>query len=315
MTGMIGNDLLQRVVRSYFDVSHEIEIESISEGLTNYNFKLTTQSGKHYFLKIFRTANLRRVESIVNLSFILKEYNFPTPEIICMKNRQMYWTDNKRSALLTEFIAGRYPEKNIPDLYQIGNVLGALHLIPSKIPLEKGYPLNFENQMTSMIQSGEPVENDLNIFLEETTPFLNKLKNLEFPESIIHGDVFLDNLLVSEFGDIFFVDFEGGCLDKSIFDLSRAVIGCTIIRNRIDLNLARALITGYDLVRSLKDIEREYLYEYIVYAGVVSTLWRYNEFNIKRKIESKGQLYRKLMNPVADFLNHSRLDFQKLIFN
>jgi Ser/Thr protein kinase RdoA (MazF antagonist) len=124
----------------------------------------------------------------------------------------------------------------------------------------------------------------------------------QFPQSLIHGDLFLDNVIVSEMNDLWFIDFEGGCIDNSLFDLARAMIGCAIVEDRLDLELCNVLLMGYSMTRNLTDLENEYLYEYIIYAGVVSTLWRYTEFNLDRQGENKNHIYRELLIPVKKLI-------------
>lgn len=288
--------LIEKIIKDYFENEKYVSIETIKGGLTNFNYHISMSPERQFFLKIFRSADIERVAGIADLTKCILKYHFPTPELV-MCNEQGYWQDGKHAAIMTRFIVGKYPEKNVANLYKTGMILGILHQVPVREKLLLGYSLNYTNLLAKIQQSGISPPPDLREFINLVDPVISKIPQIGFRESIVHGDVFLDNLLITDFGDLFFIDFEGGCIDKSIFDLARAVIGCAIRNDTIDVKLAVALVRGYDLSRKLDALERDFLYEYIVYAGAVSTLWRFNEFNIKRPDENRSHLYEELMRP------------------
>ncbi|MDH4261973.1 MAG: phosphotransferase [Spirochaetia bacterium] len=297
----MNNLIIEKIVSQYFAKDKYISIEKLNSGLTNFNYHIYMQNDQHCFLKVFRNADQKRVLGITNLINNILKHHFPTPDLISCNNRY-YWQDENHIAIMTRFIKGRYPEKNVTNLYKIGTILGMLHQIPVFADLLQGYSLNYYEQRIKILQFNTSKKHEFEKFIKTVDPIIQKIPENGFHESIIHGDVFLDNLLLTDFDDIFFIDFEGGCIDKSIFDLARAVIGCAVYKNEINLDLAAALITGYDKTRKLDLIEREFLFEYIIYAGTVSTLWRFIEFNINRPNENKSSLFEELMQPTLNFV-------------
>jgi len=298
---IMNNRLIEKIIEDYFNTDRCCKIDLIKGGLTNYNYRVTMTSGRQYFLKIFRNADFARVQGIAELIRMIGKWRFPTPELIRCNTGQYYWLGENQAAILTDYIEGSYPEKNTANLYKIGVLLGVLHQVPVEGKLLHGYSLNYEKQLADIQRSKQSLPPDLENFLGVIDPVIRGIPPGGFSESIIHGDIFTDNLLLTDLDDIFFIDFEGGCVDKSIFDLSRAVIGCAIDRDEIRPELTLALLKGYDESRKLSPLERAYLFENILYAGTVSTLWRFIEFQIKRPEENKPGLYRKLMNPTLRF--------------
>ena len=305
---------LESIISSYFGNEKCIGIEKLSGGLTNFNYKIYMPKRREYFLKVFRNALPERVAAIAGLIKNIVDFHFPTPALILCENDALFWESKSQSAIMTDFIKGHYPEKNLLNLYKIGTILGTLHQIPAKEKLIQGYSLNYSEQLNLMREACIVLPDDLNQLLKHTDPILQNIPDGGFPQSIIHGDVFLDNLLLTDFEDIYFIDFEGGCIDKSIFDLARAVIGCTIEKGHINLNLTGALINGYNIARKLETKECSFLYDYILYAGTVSTIWRFIEFNIKRPNENKSQLYQELLQPTLNLLNLSKNKFNDHLY-
>ncbi len=121
-----------------------------------------------------------------------------------------------------------------------------------------------------------------------------------FPKSIIHGDLFLDNLIEQD-GKIHLIDLEEVCINNSIYDIARGVIGCCIKNEEINSELLKGFVAGYEKNRELEKKERELLHLYIIYAGVYSAFWRYKEFNINREETGKQDLYKEILLPIMKF--------------
>jgi homoserine kinase type II len=56
----------------------------------------------------------------------------------------------------------------------------------------------------------------------------------------------------------------------------------------VDLDKARALVDGYQQVRSLAQIEKESLKLFVRYAAVATSYWRFNKYNIEEPNEDRA---------------------------
>ena len=130
---------ISEILAAYFLNPETVTCKEFKSGLTNYNYQLKDITGKLFFLKIFRNANLPRVASVANLLRNLHLYRFPTPEIIPCLSGNYYWNNGDKGAIITRFITGRYPENTEENLYHIANILAALHQIPLRQGLIQGY--------------------------------------------------------------------------------------------------------------------------------------------------------------------------------
>ena len=101
--------------------------------------------------------------------------------------------------------------------------------------------------------------------------------NLYRPSS---GDIFFDNVLFENNKIKAIIDFEEACNYYLIFDLGMGILGLCRTGEKIDLNKARALIKGYEQIRSLGVPERDSLQLFIEYAAIATSWWRFWKYNI-----------------------------------
>jgi len=97
---------------------------------------------------------------------------------------------------------------------------------------------------------------------------------------LVHGDIFFDNVLFEKNKIKAIIDFEEACNYYLIFDLGMGVLGLCRTGGKIDLNKTRALIKGYEQIRSLGFSERDSLQLFIEYAAIATSWWRFWKYNI-----------------------------------
>ena len=79
------------------------------------------------------------------------------------------------------------------------------------------------------------------------------------PSGIIHADLFKDNVLLDGENVAGFIDFYYACNGNFMYDLAIAVNDWSRTSdNKLDANLCKAFIDGYESIRPLSDAEKEY---------------------------------------------------------
>ncbi|MCV6608735.1 MAG: phosphotransferase [Campylobacterales bacterium] len=253
----------------------------MSKGLTNFNYKLHGDPDR--FLKIYRYPDREKVEVEIDL---LKQLGM----------KASLFSHKEKLGIITEFIDGDEPEQNEKNIYKIGKTLGNFHKVKNPNLIVKNPKEDFEKLQEEIFSLDLKEFQDL-IKLCQQIPFN------DLPKSTIHGDVFLDNLLAKE-GEIYLIDYEEVCVNNSLYDIGRGVIGCCIKSKEINRDLVKSLIKGYEEIREIEEVEKEFLDLYIVYLGIYSAFWRYKEFNITRKDPDQKELYLDILNPVLQFSNN-----------
>jgi len=103
------------------------------------------------------------------------------------------------------------------------------------------------------------------------------------PQGVLHGDAFLDNVLVDEVSGEFrsFVDFEDVARGPCLFDLAVCAVGnCFDAANALSMDALEALLAGYQAARRLAPLEVDLFVPFLQHALLCNATWRFVNFNI-----------------------------------
>jgi homoserine kinase type II len=133
-------------------------------------------------------------------------------------------------------------------------VLGDLHVIG------KGYKKGVENRFNFELVADvyqevrdrlPPYFKKITRTLDAEVGYLEHYLECKLPKGIIHGDLYLDNILFRGEKVVGVLDFEAASRGKYIFDLATAVNAFCYDGERYDLKRFEALIGGYESLRTL----------------------------------------------------------------
>ncbi len=162
-------------------------------------------------------------------------------------------------------------------LRQIGSSMAQLHQIPVPNYLPKFHPYGLQVFPTVI---GKKLDTEYEYWLKGRLQFLKKNLPENLPQGLIHGDIFFDNVLFEDAEIKAIIDFEEACHYYLIFDLGMGVLGLCRTGGKIDLTKTRALIEGYEQIRFLDFMEKEFLQFFIEYAAIATSWWRFWKHNI-----------------------------------
>jgi len=100
--------------------------------------------------------------------------------------------------------------------------------------------------------------------------------------TLIHGDVFFDNLIVQGDQLMAIIDFEEACHYYRSFDLGMVIVGACRNRQCISFQKVRKFLRGYQNEMTLESVERESLKAFAVYAAVATSFWRFRQYHLLR---------------------------------
>jgi Ser/Thr protein kinase RdoA (MazF antagonist) len=129
------------------------------------------------------------------------------------------------------------------------------------------------------------------------------------PTGIIHGDPFLDNILVDGETGAFsaFVDFEDSCVGPLLFDVAcTAAAGCYRPAqdggpDELHTELLAHFLRGYVGVRRFTAEEAAAFVPFMRLALLCNCAWRFKNFNLDhREVESCRDAYKELQKRIED---------------
>ena len=259
-----------------FAIQQINQFKLLSGGSENSNYKIETDKG-NFILTICEQKSMQEANRLGELLLHLKEHGFKTSTIVKTKSGLLNSTWQGKPIQLKEYLEG-----NISDdfeeslLFFLGKEIATLHQIPvpDYLPKSLGYGIEHFEKLNT-VEKGTPFQ----VWLSEAEIIINPILKLGFRKSIIHGDIFDNNVLVNdEKSKGIIMDFEEATYYYCLFDLGMTIIGTCSNKKQIEIPKTKALLEGYQEVIPLSLLEQKALPTFIYYAGVAMTFWRYQNF-------------------------------------
>jgi homoserine kinase type II len=169
-----------------------------------------------------------------------------------------------RPAALVTFLDGLWIRRpNVGHCGEVGEALARMHLAGADFPLHRVNALSLEG-WPALFQAAEARANEVAPHLREECAaelgFLGAHWPKSLPSGVIHADLFNDNVFFLGQRLSGLIDFYFACNDALAYDLAICLCAwCFEPDNAFNVSKGRAMISGYERVRTLKDAEIEAL--------------------------------------------------------
>ena len=181
---------------------------------------IVLSNDKQYFLRIIRPEFLVTAVQSIDIHMFLQGHNFPVPVIVFTKDNQPYVTrktDSQTNLLvLYEYIDGG--EIDDTDVENIGELTAKLHNIMEHYtkPLKSRDKHFFIGRYVDILRSkGDHTADEY----ERLGDMLwEKAKNL--PKGFCHCDLYPGNILKSNDGKLYVLDFDTSCIAFPMYDIT-----------------------------------------------------------------------------------------------
>lgn len=297
-------------IMSQYGLSLSEEPKALSGGLENTSFIVKVKSNENYVLTVFERKKIEHVERLANLLHQITSNGFSTSRAIKNLEGNFVTVFKDKPILLKNYIVGNAsPDLDENRLINIGKQMAFLHNIPapSNIPKVYGYGHQTFNQV---IESG--IDNEFIDWLKDKYQYILSSIDDDLPKTLIHGDVFHDNIIINDSGGVTITDFEEACYYYRVFDLAMGIVGMCCIEYNISLVKAKALITGYEKVNALNQNEKDKLKSFIIYSATAVAFWRYRQYHIINPDDSMKNHHITQKNLVDNMLALSDEKFNKI---
>lgn len=228
---------------------------------------IAESNSEKYLLKIVKPAFYDTVRQSTDIMNYLLAHGFPVPRIIPSVSGKLYEFTEEMIFLLFEFIEGREPEIG-EKIEEIGELTGRLHYFMEKhsdhlTVREKPF---FIDRYIQLLRGKDYSESKLKEFIQYGDELWEQVKDL--PRSYCHGDLHRGNLLLTEAGQIYFLDFDTSCVASPVFDLM-VLCDTTDYFNfkpegyETTKKVYERFLEGYNKYRTLSIPEYEAFYDFI----------------------------------------------------
>ena len=307
------NEIDIRTILAKFDINNISSFELLIGGSENTNYLVKSENGK-YVLCIFEQKTEKNVKELAHLLKHLEINNFNTSKLIYNSDSESVILWKNKPIIIKSFIEGKI-RKDLPPylLKLIGKDLAKLHQInvPDYLPKQ----LNYGKEKFSNVKKYSD-NSEFDIWLKNILEYISPYLKLNLPKSIIHSDVFWDNVIISKDDNMAtIIDFEESVNYYRLFDIGMTIIGTCGEEKIINMEKIKHLLDGYQSENQLLDNEINSLKAFTIYAGASMTFWRHQNFNYVKSNIKMSNHYLGLKVLVDDIVKRSDDCFLGLIKN
>jgi homoserine kinase type II len=246
-------------------------VAALPGGIENSNFRVSTDDSD-LVLTVIERQDPARLHAPLGWMHQLHESGLPVPRLIAADG-----TLHGKPVVLSSWCAGEHVlAVNQAQAGAVGALLAEMHQRPPAVPLP---PDDYYAASLAQFIAGarEHAGDDDIALLGQGESVTEAIAAMDLPQTAIHGDVFLDNLLFD--GDTVsgLVDFPEACTGPHLLDLAIAANDlCSHDDGSLDPEREAALLWGYKGVRRLSSGEERAWRRMLALAAFrfwISRLW------------------------------------------
>lgn len=250
-------DLLAR-----YDAGELVSAKGIAEGVENSNFLLDTSEGRFILTLYEKRVDAGDLPFFMALLDHLADRKLPVPRAIKDRSGIQIQTVAGRPACLIEFLPGiSVTHPNPAQAHATGAALGAMHLALADFKMERPNTLGPKGWAALAARCGEDLDRiqpGLGDRIKAELAIIEQHWPHTLPRSVIHADLFPDNVLTHHDDVTGVIDFYFACSEIRAWDLAVTHAAWCFESDGKGYNPARAaaLIAGYESQMPLLPEER-----------------------------------------------------------
>ena len=255
---------IEIVLREY-SIGKLEKFDPIEEGVENTNYRILVDK-KKYILTIYeKRVDKKDLPFFCNLTTELFKRKFKCPLPIKNKKNEMISDYKDKKLTILSFIEGESKLiLNEIESYKVGLETSKFHMITNEIKLYRRNALSIDSfeKIYNEIKNTNKKKNDLRLkFIKDN---LNEIVNnwpKNLPDGIIHGDIFIDNIIFKNDNINGIIDYTFACNDFFVYDIAICLNALCFDQNGDDyifnyLN-AKSFLKGYNKVRLITKNEKK----------------------------------------------------------
>ncbi len=254
------------------------------KGSVNTNYHLWS-GGRRWFLRLNEGKTVEDVAFEAEVLRFLAREGFPAAPLVSAVGGAHQVEVAGRPAMLFAFAEGEELERTdvtSERCHRIGAELGRLHTLAPRLRVARANPYRW-GRVAEWVGELEP-DGGGDQLVAPCLPMLRQELELSVslpaaPRGLVHGDLFLDNVLWVGERISALLDWEMSCVDALAYDLA-VVVNAWCYGERFEPSLARALVAGYREQAALDQATADALYPYARYVALRYTASRIHAFHL-----------------------------------
>ena len=251
-----------------FDVGELTSAKGIAEGVSNSNWLVETTGKQGEGARFILTMYEFRIE-VEDLPFFLSLLDHlaakgcPVPRTIHDRSGALYRMVGDKAVALIEFLPGVSVSHPTPgQARSVGRALAQLHLASADFgqARENAMGLAESRRLADACGAAGMAEIDpaLAALVARELPLLEQAWPADLPRSVIHADLFPDNVLMLGEEVTGLIDFYFACTDLTAYDVAVTHAAWCFDGEGRKFNpaISAALLEGYESLRPLSEAER-----------------------------------------------------------
>lgn len=262
----LGAEALAGLIACY-DVGPLVSAKGIAEGISNSNWLIETGGGGSGGRRFILTMYERRIDTsdlpfFLGLLDHLAARGCAVPATIHDRAGARWREVDGKAVALIEFMPGVSPSTPTPaQAAAVGEALARIHLAASDFPLTRPDRLDPAANRDALARCGETRLREIAPELSEAVELADEVAARwpdALPRSVIHSDLFPDNVLMLGDRVTGLIDFYFACNGLMAYDLAVTHAAWCFDRTGATycFETGRALLAGYESVRALEPEER-----------------------------------------------------------
>jgi homoserine kinase type II len=313
------------ILSNYFSYQFS-SFTPLGHGISNTNYLVEFEHYPPVILKISNDKNLEQLQHEEEILRALKYLQYPY-SLLPIKNKKdesffvYQGANSKQYGVIFPYLQGKVASINENVCHQVGLALGELHACFDQ---NKSILENLKPDLKPYVRPYEKIGQDLNAIMDFaqknqnkndqffdfaeafnkifSTAKIEKLQKQNFSKGIIHGDLYYDNVLFDPMMSILGVlDFEQAGLGPFILDIGIAISGTCLKFQTLFPDYIHAFLRGYDSQRTMSEMEREFLGDFINLGLFSIALWRIFRFDLGQIDKTKVKSYQELIKRALEF--------------
>lgn len=262
----LGAEVLAELIAAY-DVGDLISAKGIAEGVSNSNWMIETAQSDGRHAQFILTLYERRID-IAELPFFLSLLDHlaargcAVPATIHDRAGASLRQVSGKAAALIEFLPGVSPSAPSPEqAYAVGAALAQVHIAGRDFPHARRDRLTPTENRATLVAAGPEGLRRIDKGFADAIDWAGDVVTqwpTGLPASIIHSDLFPDNVLMLGSRVTGMIDFYFACSGMMAYDLAVAHAAWAFDGDGSSYSpsVGTSLIAGYDSVRALTPAER-----------------------------------------------------------